>query len=287
MLVALHTSPAAAQPFEQAGVRAQGFGGAFVAVADDATAVWWNPAGLAGGPFFNVLLEHQQQADPGSRVNAFALATPPLGLSYQRVRQPVPAAALPGTDRQRERGDLHAGTIVVHDTGLTLLHSVTAGFVVGSTVKFVRANVDGRGTSRLDFDLGAHYRTGSLRAGIVIRHVTEPSFGLPDGGEFSRERQVRAGLAWAGPATVVAADLDLTDINGPWPGRRLAVGAEQRIGQRFAARGGVRVRTSNGPDPWVSLGGSYAMAAGLWLDGFWGRSPDQDARWGIGARVAY
>ena len=29
--------------------------GAFVAVADDATAVWWNPAGLATGPYFNAI----------------------------------------------------------------------------------------------------------------------------------------------------------------------------------------------------------------------------------------
>ena len=40
--------PAAAQPFESSGVRAQGMGGAFVAVADDASATWWNPAGLPG-----------------------------------------------------------------------------------------------------------------------------------------------------------------------------------------------------------------------------------------------
>ena len=30
-----------------AGARAEGFGGAFIGLADDATAVVWNPAGLA------------------------------------------------------------------------------------------------------------------------------------------------------------------------------------------------------------------------------------------------
>ena len=32
-------------------------GGAFVAVADDASAVYWNPAGLATGSYFSLLLD--------------------------------------------------------------------------------------------------------------------------------------------------------------------------------------------------------------------------------------
>ena len=48
---------AAAQIYESIGIRAQGMGGAFVAVADDATATWWNPAGLASGGYLNGLIE--------------------------------------------------------------------------------------------------------------------------------------------------------------------------------------------------------------------------------------
>ena len=44
--------PASAQrTFDEVGIRALGMAGAFVGVADDATAVFWNPAGLAtAGP---------------------------------------------------------------------------------------------------------------------------------------------------------------------------------------------------------------------------------------------
>ena len=42
-------SPTAAQTWSQVGERSQGMGGAFVAVADDASAIYWNPAGLATG----------------------------------------------------------------------------------------------------------------------------------------------------------------------------------------------------------------------------------------------
>src|SRR4029453_5176655 len=44
---AVATSAAAQVGFEPVGTRAQGMAGAFVAVADDATATYWNPAGLA------------------------------------------------------------------------------------------------------------------------------------------------------------------------------------------------------------------------------------------------
>jgi hypothetical protein len=279
--------PLAAQPFEQAGVRAQGMGGAFVAVADDASAVWWNPAGLASGPFFSLLVEHQRQEEPDSRVTGFAIGTPPLGLSYTHLRELVPPAAGASSGRETGSGELHTATLSAHVAGVTLLQSVTSGFVVGTTLKFVHGDIDGRSSNRVDLDLGAHYGVGALRAGIVVRNLAEPSFRSPADEEFAPRRHARAGMAWTGEATTVAADLDLTDVEGPWPGRRFAVGAEQRFGTRAAVRAGLRVRTSEGPDPWTSLGGSYALKPGVWLDGFWGRSPDQDARWAVGARVAY
>ena len=41
---------ASAQFIEAVGVRALGMGGAFVAVANDSSATWWNPAGLQPVP---------------------------------------------------------------------------------------------------------------------------------------------------------------------------------------------------------------------------------------------
>jgi hypothetical protein len=287
VLIWCSATGASAQPFEQGGVRAQGMAGAFVAVADDASAVWWNPAGLASGPFFNLLVEHQQQPDPGGRITGLAMGTPPLGFSYQRLHAFLPAAASAASGRETERRGAYAA-MAAHVFGVTLLHSLTSNFVVGTTLKFVHADLGGRGTNRVDLDLGAQYRVGLLRAGVVIRNVTEPSFATEAGEDVTAGRQVRAGVAVAGERTTVAADLDLTDVDDPLrPGRRLALGVEQRFGSRLAARGGVRFRTSGETDPWVSLGGSYAIKTGIWLDGFWGTSPEQDARWGVGARVAY
>src|SRR5262249_40893470 len=49
------------------GARAIGIGGAFVAVDDDATAPYWNPAGLIYLPYKEVLPQHSEQF--GSLVN--------------------------------------------------------------------------------------------------------------------------------------------------------------------------------------------------------------------------
>ena len=52
--------PARAQDFEAVGTRALGMAGAFVAVADDATAAYWNPAGLAKGAVVSLVLDYQR-----------------------------------------------------------------------------------------------------------------------------------------------------------------------------------------------------------------------------------
>src|SRR4051812_12310328 len=78
--------PASGQVYESVGIRAQGMAGAFVAVADDATATWWNPAGLANGPYLNAVAEggHRSGSSP-SAAGGFAIAFPALGLSYYRL----------------------------------------------------------------------------------------------------------------------------------------------------------------------------------------------------------
>jgi hypothetical protein len=43
------------------GARAVGMGGAFTAVADDATALWWNPAGMIYLPYREVIPQHAEQ----------------------------------------------------------------------------------------------------------------------------------------------------------------------------------------------------------------------------------
>src|SRR5438093_9379497 len=65
------------------GARAVGMGGAFAAVADDATAPFWNPAGMVYLPYKETFLQHAEQF--GSLVNHnFGSAVFPMKASDER-----------------------------------------------------------------------------------------------------------------------------------------------------------------------------------------------------------
>ena len=58
MMALATAAPSLAQ--SQVGTRAAGMAGAFVAVADDATAVYWNPAGVATGSLVSAVVDFGQ-----------------------------------------------------------------------------------------------------------------------------------------------------------------------------------------------------------------------------------
>jgi hypothetical protein len=154
---------AAAQTMEVVGTRALGMGGAFVAVADDPSAVYWNPAGLPRMGVINLGLEWQSfetghdtptYLDPaaGGSSTLVALTTPPLGVAYYRLRQtnlfPTPPGELPpGTAFSNGGGPrdatlFHDGlgtSLVTHHIGASLVQSIGERVDVATTIRYVRA----------------------------------------------------------------------------------------------------------------------------------------------------
>src|SRR5438552_16108815 len=130
---------ARAQRYEDIGVRAQGMAGAFVAVSDDATATWWNPAGLATGlSFVDFTAEIDQH---GGR--AVAAGFPSLGLSYYHRNisqiQASSSTEPPGSDRQ-ELGAAGSRlsaveSVGVDETGVTVGRSFGGYMVIGPTLQ--------------------------------------------------------------------------------------------------------------------------------------------------------
>jgi hypothetical protein len=243
--------PAAAQMYELVGTRAQGMGGAFVAVADDATASWWNPAGLASGATLSVVYDRSTNTEPKVRSDAgpawlsqnqtFAFGTPAFGLSYYRLRiseiQPVLANGAGSSDRQEEGAiPVDLRTFALTQLGSTVGQSVGDHLVIGSTLKLLRGgravSLDGgSGSARdrldeagsadvdqeweTDLDVGAMLRMSHMRVGVSIKHLREPAFGEGDS-RFELKRQARAGVAFtggsgSGPLTAITAAVD-TDL---------------------------------------------------------------------------
>src|SRR5947208_4802933 len=110
-------SAAFAQRFDDIGVRAQGMGGAFVAVADDSTATWWNPAGLATA--LTVVDVSASILEGGGR--SVALGFPSLGLSYYRltIRELQPSATTALTASGRQTNEAAGSGLSSGEFGLT------------------------------------------------------------------------------------------------------------------------------------------------------------------------
>jgi hypothetical protein len=330
VMTLLWAAPARAQLFESVGTRAQGMGGAFVAVADDATASWWNPAGLATGAFFNAVLEYNVMREPRydrdatgrsvpsweHDVRSVATAYPALGLSYYRVKVSeisAAAATATATPGRQDQGAPSLRSLVINQFGTTVGQSIGNHFVVASTLKLVRGTsafqvasgagatladaraLSGETKNRFDLDLGAMASLGTVRLGLAVRNVAEPSFGSGDS-SIRLERQARAGLAvnsnsrQGTAAFTLSADADLTRTP-------TAVGDERHVAGGFEAwapnrrigiRAGVSASTVGEARPSASAGLSLGLRSGTYLEGQLTGGRDVARRgWGLGLRVTY
>src|SRR5687768_569351 len=132
-----------AQDFGGVGARAEGMGGAFVAVADDASAVYWNPAGIATGATFDLQVSRGRDSNDSNILIGAVL--PVLGASYYRIRE---VTGLPTVSDSPDRqnggsGEVQLRTLTTTNFGVTVVQTVAPGVVVGTTARVVRGGIDG------------------------------------------------------------------------------------------------------------------------------------------------
>ena len=290
---------ASAQTFESVGVRAQGMSGAFVAVADDATASWWNPAGLATGSFLSAVIEGGQTTEPGTpsprgpatrtTYGDVAFAFPSLGLSYYRVRAseiagPDSTAVSAGNRQDPGTAGSIVRSVALSQFGATVGQSLGDHVVVGSTLKLVHAGAvigfatgssplddadgfDVSGQTRASVDLGAMADMGQMRLGLTVRNVTEPSFGKEGVDRLTLKRQARVGFAvltvpqGGQRGLTVAADADITTTDtAVGEVRHVASGVEGWLAKgRLGLRAGASANTVGERRPSVSGGVSVRL----------------------------
>jgi hypothetical protein len=252
---------------------------------------------------------------------------PALGLGYYRLHSRIAEPALthlpadaPLSSRNLSVApELRLDTLITHHGGITLVQSLWPGVAVGTTLKLVRgiaastsvsgvsveealesesAEVLGRASNEFDLDIGIMASGGPLKAGLTLRNVREPQFEVAgSGGELTLERQARAGLSYSiTPDWVAAADFDLLRTRDVFGQRRdIAIGVEGRLGRRVIVRSGASLNTveedafeGGASRRAVSVGGSYAARASVYVDGHFTAGNDRAGhQWGVAARFVY
>lgn len=172
------------------GGRAVGMGEAFVAVSDDASALYWNPAGIVQFDQDEVIFSHVNwpvdvRHEFLGYVHHFGYANA-VGLS-------VTALHTDDFEETTEFQPLGTGNFVSFGDiaiGLTFARKMTDRFSVGGTIKYVDENLAELHARNVFIDFGTYYRTGfgSSRFAVSVSNFgtnMQPSGKrqLPDGTE--------------------------------------------------------------------------------------------------------
>jgi len=157
------------------GARAIGMGGAYTAVADDATALYWNPAGIAGIQKKEFSAMHSEYL-AGMGFDSLGLAVPQkgkngvsrgnaIGVGISRLSQ----GKQEGRGENRER----TGSFDAADSALALSYAgKTAGMNAGVTFKFIQSSIGSDSANTIAADVGLYKSLGSVIGGRGNRNGT-------------------------------------------------------------------------------------------------------------------
>jgi long-subunit fatty acid transport protein len=141
------------------GARALGMGGAFVAVANDASAMYWNPAGIADLTGISFSFDHTYWiADIkynflGATVGIGSFGT--LGLSV--TASSIGDMKVTTVDQQDGTGEIFSVSDIA--VGLSYALKLTEDFAIGFTPKFISQTIWKMNASAFALDIGVKYRT--------------------------------------------------------------------------------------------------------------------------------
>ncbi len=141
------------------GARALGMGGAFVAVANDASAMFWNPAGLAGMYQYEAIFNHSQWlADidfnyGGIVVPAGDVGT--LGVNFTSLTMDQ----MERTTELQPDGTGEFFSAGSFSVGLSYAKTLTDWFSIGGNVKYINESIWNSSATGFGLDIGTLFST--------------------------------------------------------------------------------------------------------------------------------
>ena len=152
------------------GARPLAMGEAYVALADDINAIYWNPAGLA----------QLEQPEGGFTYNRWF---EDIGYHFFGYSHPIDDSVLAfsiyylggGDIDGSDDGGIPTGNVSAYDLALAFSYSrkLIKGLSGGANFKFIKEKLDDEVANALAFDLGALYKTGvdNLDVGFNIQNI--------------------------------------------------------------------------------------------------------------------
>jgi opacity protein-like surface antigen len=141
------------------GARALSMGGAFVAIADDPSSLYWNPAGIADIPGGAIYVDHTQWlADIrynflASTISLGDMGT--LGLSF--TASSIDEMRVTTTDNPEGNGETFSVSDIAFSVGYAI--KLTDKFSIGFNPKFVYQKIWKMSASAIAIDIGVKYIT--------------------------------------------------------------------------------------------------------------------------------
>lgn len=160
-----------------AGARALALGNAYVALADDASAAYWNPAGLGFAERGDVQALHAGLWE-GTSYDFFGVAIPTLTSGTFGWFGSVLHTG--GLERRDDENNVMGSGFVStkFGTGLAFGWDLAPTWSLGASVKWLGRWLDGKSTGFLALDLGWRWQPASWGVvGIVLQHAASMAYG--------------------------------------------------------------------------------------------------------------
>ncbi|MFH1415145.1 MAG: PorV/PorQ family protein [Elusimicrobiota bacterium] len=223
------------------GARPLGMGGAYVAVADDVNALWWNPAGIAVMKDREITLMHNEVGE--DVYHQFLAYTQPVtklrgniggSLSYLSVSRIQGYSA----------GGVSTGKLDAYDLGVNLTYAamIVKGVYGGTSLKLIQEKLDTKKAAAFALDAGGLWKTSidGLGFGFNIQNIGK---GLKFINETSPlPLNFKVGTAYSfsvfGNETIMALDANFPSDYSTY----YNIGGECRFYELFAIRAGYKTK---------------------------------------------